>query len=1134
MTVNGSGRWLMASNTLHIIIDPSGAQRGSAQTVQAINSIVNATTNLNIQINQTNNNLDRVGRAADRNSSLLRKMSNAWLVLRSAMILSIPLKMFSAFIDKIISVDRSYQQFMASMYVSTSSMTKSKQAFDFVARAARAYGVELETLSKSYAKFRASASATLPTAAIDRLFLSVSAVASVLHMAPQSVDRMFTAFTQMASKGQIYSEELKQQLGEHLPGAVALAAQAMGVSVRQLMDDMKKGKVDIVKFFSNMPDVIMEKFGKAAEISALSIQSQINNLKSTIYRNFVELNNSGAALGLAKFIQSIDNILQPTSAHFVAFGKVVGEAFLKSADFINSLKPEEVEKFAHQLVEGASALIQLVIWFTKASIFVVQHGEAIWDLILAYGALRVAIWGYTAAAAGSVVGSSLAAKGLGVLGRLAAVVAAFFVGWQIGTVLREKFLSVELFGIALARKLHQIMQAFVDIIKTMISISAASFKTLAEGAVNSISGMVTSVINLVPGVNIQAPKVNFGASEAWGNVAKNAASTIGHWKTIGSGYDGLADDAIDRKYNKPDRISDMSNQYGSQIEEQHKLNAEFEKLKAEADEMLAKMPKDDKSSGDAKKSAAKLAKESRETVGYINEIVSNLKQAYDDKIQSIKNMVEAEEYSPTQGFQAQIEALKSYTSQAQAEIMKALNSQGLTMKMKADLQGKYIDLERNMVNETKKLQTEMLDERRDYLNTIADLEQDVGVKRLTELDKFVQDWERKYSKIAQRAQKEGDTALIGRIKSAASFGVSKSAMIPNDKAGYSEFDAAKDKVANRGDLFKYDGGTQTKAVIGAYDEMFRQIQPLIKQGTVTEQEATRIHNDLMKARAQSVRDASISIMQSRQSIGASSDFESMILFLNNIRDGFIDLRTEAINMAIEIGKALTDNISSNLTSVITGAKTLKEAFADIASTIFDTVIQAIIQMGVKWAATTLMNSMLGKTAAAESTATAAATGTSITASMAPAAATTSLATMGGNTISASTGMLAFGALMAMMLGGLLAGAFDNGGYIPDGKLGIVGEYGPEIIQGPVAVTGRKTTESILSSAASNGSGAGGNVVSIQVDVNVTDSGSSTNVSSPGNISEKEFKAMGDQMARVAEQVILKNIKQGGLLDGFKR
>lgn len=1062
MTVSGSGRWHMVSNTLHIIIDPSGAQRGSAQTVQAINSIVNATTNLNIQINQTNNNLDRVGRAADRNSSLLQKMSNAWLALKSAMILSIPLKLFDMFIDKMISVDRSYQQFMASMYVSTNSIAKSKEAFDFVARAARAYGVELETLSKSYAKFKASASSTLPTAAIDRLFLSVSAVASVLHMAPQSVDRMFTAFTQMASKGQIYSEELKQQLGEHLPGAVALAAQAMGVSVRQLMDDMKKGKVDIVKFFSNMPDVIMEKFGKAAEISALSIQSQINNLKSTIYRNFVELNNSGAAMGLAKFIQSIDNILQPTSEHFKVFGKVVGEAFLKAADFINALTPEEVAKFAEQLIAATSALIQLVVWLAKVTTFVVQNGEAIVDLAIAYGALRVAIWGYTAAAAGSVVGSSLATKGLGVLGRTAAVVAAFFVGWQIGTVLREKFLSVELFGIALARKLHQIVQSFIDIIKTMISISSASFRTLAEGAVNSISGMATSVVNLVPGINIQAPKVNFGAADAWGNAAKNAASVVGNWKTIGSGYDGLASDAIDRRYNKSDRITDMSNKYGSQIEEQHKLNAEFEKLKAEADEMLAKMPRDDKASGDSKQKAAKLAKDTKETIGYINEIVSNLKQAYDDKIQSIKNMVEAEEYSPTQGYLAQIEALKSYTSQAQAEIMKALNHEGLTLKMKEDLQGKYVDLERNMVNETKKLQTEMLNERRDYLNSIADLEQEVGVKRLTELDKFVENWERKYSKLAQRAQKEGDTVMIDRIEAAARFGISKSAMVPNDKAGYSEFDAAKDKKSNRGDLFKFDSSTQVKAIIGEYDEMFRQIQPLIKQGTITEQEATRIHNDLMMARAKATKDAAAEIANARLEIGAGTWDDGLVGMLHDVADGFTSIKSSAIQTFKDIGKSISQDLSQNLTDVIMGAQSLQEAFANIGETILKTLINAIIQMGVQWAATTAMNQILGTTAAATATSTAAASGAAITAEMAPAAAATSLATMGGNTITASAGVLAFGAVMAAMLGALLAGAFDNGGYIPDGKFGIVGEYGPEIIQGPVAVTGRKTTEDILS------------------------------------------------------------------------
>lgn len=39
----------------------------------------------------------------------------------------------------------------------------------------------------------------------------------------------------------------------------------------------------------------------------------------------------------------------------------------------------------------------------------------------------------------------------------------------------------------------------------------------------------------------------------------------------------------------------------------------------------------------------------------------------------------------------------------------------------------------------------------------------------------------------------------------------------------------------------------------------------------------------------------------------------------------------------------------------------------------------------------------------------------------------------------------------------VAGAYDRGGYIPSGKVGLVGEYGPELVSGPSYVTGRKRT-----------------------------------------------------------------------------
>lgn len=38
-----------------------------------------------------------------------------------------------------------------------------------------------------------------------------------------------------------------------------------------------------------------------------------------------------------------------------------------------------------------------------------------------------------------------------------------------------------------------------------------------------------------------------------------------------------------------------------------------------------------------------------------------------------------------------------------------------------------------------------------------------------------------------------------------------------------------------------------------------------------------------------------------------------------------------------------------------------------------------------------------------------------------------------------------------------SGAYDRGGYIPGGKVGLVGEYGPELVRGPATVTGREET-----------------------------------------------------------------------------
>lgn len=48
-------------------------------------------------------------------------------------------------------------------------------------------------------------------------------------------------------------------------------------------------------------------------------------------------------------------------------------------------------------------------------------------------------------------------------------------------------------------------------------------------------------------------------------------------------------------------------------------------------------------------------------------------------------------------------------------------------------------------------------------------------------------------------------------------------------------------------------------------------------------------------------------------------------------------------------------------------------------------------------------------------------------------------------------------ILAQLNGSQFSGAHDQGGQIPAGKIGIVGEYGPELVRGPASVRGRELT-----------------------------------------------------------------------------
>lgn len=118
---------------------------------------------------------------------------------------------------------------------------------------------------------------------------------------------------------------------------------------------------------------------------------------------------------------------------------------------------------------------------------------------------------------------------------------------------------------------------------------------------------------------------------------------------------------------------------------------------------------------------------------------------------------------------------------------------------------------------------------------------------------------------------------------------------------------------------------------------------------------------------------------------------------------------------------------------------------------------------------------------------------------------------------ASAGLVA-GMAIGELSGGSkgFAGMYDKGGYIPDGQYGIVGEYGPEIVNGPAHVTGREDTARKL--------GKGGDTITIAPEIHIeyTSEGS-------GEDDRANATMMANTVKAIVVDVIKDQLRPNGML-----
>lgn len=171
----------------------------------------------------------------------------------------------------------------ARMLAITGSTAAATVQFEDLRELADATGLNFKDLAQSFTRLQTAAQGTgLEGAAVEQMFEDLSFAAAKFRLPAEDVKGVMKAIEQIMSKGTVTAEEMRQQLGDRLPGAFNRAADAIGVTTVEFNKMLKKGEVMAVDFLPKFTKEIRRAFGAESVNRVDSLQASINRLDNAM------------------------------------------------------------------------------------------------------------------------------------------------------------------------------------------------------------------------------------------------------------------------------------------------------------------------------------------------------------------------------------------------------------------------------------------------------------------------------------------------------------------------------------------------------------------------------------------------------------------------------------------------------------------------------------------------------------------------------------------------------------------------------------------------------------------------------------------------------------------------------------
>ena len=194
-----------------------------------------------------------------------------------------------------------------------------QRALKFISTTSKNLAIPQDILTRQFTKLSASViGAGGDIAETEIAFKGIAAGIRGTGGDLQDLDSALTATAQVFSKGKVSAEELRQQIGERLPGAFTLFAESLGKTPAELDKALELGKVSL-QDFQTFAVKLFKEYGASAEIIAQSPAAAGDRLKTA----------------LSNLSNSVGTLLQPIGAAFQSTFADIANAIAGAANALN-------------------------------------------------------------------------------------------------------------------------------------------------------------------------------------------------------------------------------------------------------------------------------------------------------------------------------------------------------------------------------------------------------------------------------------------------------------------------------------------------------------------------------------------------------------------------------------------------------------------------------------------------------------------------------------------------------------------------------------------------------------------------------------------------------------------------------